>query len=125
MLVFALLHSFGDIGENLLAVVARIVAVAVGEFVLHDGAVVGTTGAHLLFGLELLYGEQLVEGQHALHRLFLGEEGAAVGPHQLGDVGETHLPVGEHLQGTHHGEVLESAALHDDVVAELLYFSEL
>ena len=63
VLVSAFLQTFGGIGEYLLAVVAGVVAVAVGEFVLDDGTVVRAARTRLLFRLELLDGEEVVQGE--------------------------------------------------------------
>ena len=112
------------VGVYLFAVVARIESLSVGEVVLQYGTMVRAAGADLLLVLELLNGKQLVKGHHLGDRLFASIEGAAVGTHQFGDVGETNVLAGEQFQCAHHSQILESAALHYDVVAEFLNFSQ-
>jgi len=61
----------------------------------------------------------------ALRCAIAREEGRAVGAHVSGNVGAHRVDAGELLEGTQHRVVQERAALHDDVVADVVRVADL
>ena len=80
--------------------------------------------AAALHGVDLLAeAAQLILGQHSAVGVFaragLAVQGRAVRAHQAGNVGADDVDAHLFFKRTQHGFVVERAALHDDVAAQL------
>ena len=106
------------VGKHFLASVTRIVFLSVIKLVTNNEALVVTAIA--MEELRRVMGLcQHIVKPHFARRMGLGIEGAAVRSHQLGYVATGHLGACQHLEGTHHGVVTHSSALHHDMLAKL------
>ena len=113
-----------------LAAVAREVLAAVRELLHRDQALVAAAAAAVGARRDREMVELIWRQQARLLRagFFCGlhrEDGRTVGAHQARDIGADDVTVQEFLHAAQHGVVVECAALHDDVVAELADILEL
>ena len=111
--------------DGLIAAVAGDELAAVGEGVDGELAVVAAAAAldaddFLVEVLQLFLAHHGGGGLAVLAALAQAEEGRTVSAHQTGDVGADDLDAHLLLEGAEDGFVVEGAALHDDLPAQLL-----
>ena len=109
-----------------LAAVAREIFAAVGEFLHCDETFIPAAAAAVRARLDIEMAQFLRREQGGfLIACLEREDGCAVRAHDARDVGADDVAVEELLHAAQHGVVVERAALHDDMVAELAHILEL
>ncbi len=109
-----------------LAAVAREIFAAVGEFLHRDETFVPAAAAAVRARLDIEMTQFLRREQGGLLIACLErEDGRAVRAHDARDVGADDVAVEELLHAAQHGVIVERAALHDDMIAELAHILEL
>ena len=109
-----------------LAAVAREVFAAVGESLHRDEAFVPAAAAAVRARLDIEMAQFLRREQgRFLIACLEREDGRAVRAHDARDVGADDVAAEELLHAAQHSVVVERAALHDDMVAELAHILEL